>query len=312
MPGPGEAGAGHLDSGLLRENGAMSAPQRFRKFLVKVTPQLSTMVFLASLNWVIGMFTGATFPWAIFPILGMSISVIQTFSRIMLGDENEVAAALAETDSDRRRRRDRDRDRDRERGRDEVDQPAVAASRPMAEGLAAQLAQARTYQKAVNDLARGAPGGRLTELSAQFDAWVKSVEQMSGRIQGYKENPVIQQDLASVPASIKRLEGQLVSETDERMRSQLEAALESRRNQLGALEKLGGTMRQAELQLENTVAALGTIYSQALAGQSTNQVAGYADLAGDMNERVRVLQDQIEALEEVKIGRASANLSAER
>lgn len=289
----------------------MSAPQRFRKFLVKVTPQLSTMVFLASLNWVIGMFTGATFPWAIFPILGMSISVIQTFSRIMLGDENEVAAALAETDGDRRRRR--DRDRDRERGRDEeAAQPAVAASRPMADSLAAQLAQARTYQKAVNDLARGAPGGRLTELSAQFDAWVKSVEQMSGRIQGYKENPVIQQDLASVPASIKRLEGQLASETDPRVRDQLQAALESRRNQLGALEKLGGTMRQAELQLENTVAALGTIYSQALAGQSTNQVAGYADLAGDMNERVKVLQDQIEALEEVKIGRASANLTAER
>lgn len=289
----------------------MSAPQRFRKFLLKVTPQLSTMVFLAALNWVIGMFTGATFPWAIFPILGMSISVIQTFSRIMLGDENEVAAALAETDRDRSRRR--DRDRDRERGRDEeAAQPVVAASRPMAEGLAAQLAQARTYQKAVNDLARGAPGGRLTELSGQFDAWVKSVEAMSGRIQGYKENPVIQQDLASVPASIKRLEGQLASETDARVRAQLEAALESRRNQLGALEKLGGTMRQAELQLENTVAALGTIYSQALAGQSTNQVAGYADLAGDMNERVRVLQDQIEALEEVKIGRASANLTAER
>jgi len=148
-------------------------------------------------------------------------------------------------------------------------------------------------------------------LRAQFDAGVKPVGAMAGRIQGYKENPVIQQDIASVPASIKRLEGQLASETDERVRAQLEAALESRRNQLGALEKLGGTMRQAELQLENTVAALGTIYSQALAGQSTNQVAGYADLAGDMNERVRVLQDQIEALEEVKIGRACANLTAE-
>ncbi len=284
----------------------MSAPQRFRKFLLKVTPQLSTMVFLAALNWVIGMFTGATFPWAIFPILGMSISVIQTFSRIMLGDENEVAAALAERDRDRGR----NRDRDRERGRDETAQPFTAASRPLAEGLAAQLTQARTYQKAVNDLARGAPSGRLTELSGQFDAWVKSVEQMAGRIQGYKDNPVIQQDLANVPASIKRLEGQLAFETDARVRAQLEAALESRRNQLGALEKLGGTMRQAELQLENTVAALGTIYSQALAGQSTNQVAGYADLAGDMNERVRVLQDQIEALEEVKIGRAGANLAS--
>ncbi len=272
---------------------------RFRKFLLSVSPLLSVMAFLALLNLAIALLTGATYPWAIFPILGMAIPVFIRFSRTMLGEEPE---------ENRARRRDRDRD-SAERAvpvQQSFARPAVG------DALSAQVAQARTYQQAVADLARGSAGqsqaGRLGELSSQFETWVKSVTQMADRIRAYKQNAVIQQDLASVPASIQRLEGQLAAEKDERLRAQFVAALESRRNQLGALEKLGGTMRQAELQLENTVAALGTIYSQALAGQSTNHVAGYADLAGDMNDRVKVLQDQIEALEEVKIGRAATNL----
>ena len=275
--------------------------ERTRKFLLSVSPLLSVMAFLALLNLAIAVLTGVTYPWAIFPILGMAIPVFIRFSRTMLGEEPE---------EDRARRRNRDRD---SAERAVPAQQSFARPAAATDALSAQVAQARTYQQAVADLARGSAGqlqaGRLGELSSQFEAWVKSVTQMADRIRAYKQNTVIQQDMASVPASIQRLESQLAAEKDERLRAQFVAALDSRRNQLGALEKLGGTMRQAELQLENTVAALGTIYSQALAGQSTNQVAGYADLAGDMNDRVKVLQDQIEALEEVKIGRAAANMS---
>ena len=67
-------------------------------------------------------------------------------------------------------------------------------------------------------------------------------------------------------------------------------------------------MRQGALQLENTVAALGTIYSQALVGQTTSDVADYSDLAANMNERVAVLRDQVEAIEEVKLGNARQTL----
>ncbi|NJM40426.1 MAG: hypothetical protein HC853_06505 [Anaerolineae bacterium] len=78
---------------------------------------------------------------------------------------------------------------------------------------------------------------------------------------------------------------------------------------MATLEKLQSSMRQAEVQLESTVASLGTIYSQVLTAQSTNQVADYGHLAADVNEQVHQLQDQIEALEEVKLGQPKSNLN---
>ena len=47
---------------------------------------------------------------------------------------------------------------------------------------------------------------------------------------------------------------------------------------------------------------LGTIYSQLLAERSTDQVADYSRLSGEVDEATRHLQDQLEALREVKLG----------
>jgi hypothetical protein len=63
-------------------------------------------------------------------------------------------------------------------------------------------------------------------------------------------------------------------------------------------------MKRAEIKIESTLSALGTIYSQLLIGQSTNQVADYGRLSSDVDEEVRTLQDHLEALEEVKLGKA--------
>ncbi len=67
-------------------------------------------------------------------------------------------------------------------------------------------------------------------------------------------------------------------------------------------------MRQAEVQLESRVAALGTIYSQTLATQSTTRVADYSQLSAELDEQSKLLRDQLEALEEVKLGREKTNL----
>jgi uncharacterized protein YoxC len=55
--------------------------------------------------------------------------------------------------------------------------------------------------------------------------------------------------------------------------------------------------------MESTLASMGTIYSQLLTSQSADHVADYSRLSEDVNEEVRTLQDQLEALEEVKLGR---------
>ena len=263
--------------------------ERFLIFLRRNTPPLSVMFFLAALNVVISATSGSWYPWAIFPILAMSIPVMVSFSQIMLAPRSE-----AETARDAERR------------------SAPRATAAAGDAIQAQLDQAAAYQRALGELTRGATNSaqasRLSDLSVQFAGWVKSVNQMAERIRAYRTNPVIQQDLSRVPESIRQLETQLAGERDERMKAQLEESLQARRAQLTSLQRLDTTMRQGALQLENTVAALGTIYSQALVGQTTSDVADYSDLAANMNERVAGLRDQVEAIEEVKLGNARQTL----
>jgi hypothetical protein len=137
---------------------------------------------------------------------------------------------------------------------------------------------------------------------------MKTVEEMSQRIDSFKSNQVIQHDLATVPESIKKLTTQLNEETDPRVKESIERTLAARADQMASLQKLQSLMRQAEVQLENSIAALGTIYSQALATQSTSRVADYSHLSTELEEQSKMLRDQLEAMEEVKLDREKANL----
>jgi hypothetical protein len=98
------------------------------------------------------------------------------------------------------------------------------------------------------------------------------------------------------------LEVQLPIETNPDIRNQLERTLINRKNQLASLQLLQSTIKKAEIQIESTLSLLGTIYSQILIGQSTNHVADYGRLSVDVDEAVNRLQDQLEALWEVKGG----------
>ena len=59
---------------------------------------------------------------------------------------------------------------------------------------------------------------------------------------------------------------------------------------------------RAEIQMESTLSAMGTIYSQILTTQSTSQVADYTHLTDEAEEETRRLQDHLDALTEVKLG----------
>ena len=112
---------------------------------------------------------------------------------------------------------------------------------------------------------------------------------------------MIHQDLESIPQSIENLEAQLANASDETTRIELEGTLVNRKNQLAALERLQNTINRAEIKIESILSALGTIYSQVLIAQSTNHVADYSHLSAEVDEEVRMLQDHLEALEEVKL-----------
>jgi uncharacterized membrane protein YgaE (UPF0421/DUF939 family) len=142
---------------------------------------------------------------------------------------------------------------------------------------------------------------RLEQLRSQIDTWTKAISDLAERLNTLRQDDVIRRDMREVPRAIADLEARLANEADVVVRSQLERTLNNRRKQLDSLAQLQTMMKQAEIQIESTLSQLGTIYSQLLTGQSTSHVADYGRLSADVDEEVRLLQDHLEALREVKL-----------
>ncbi len=274
---------------------------KLKRFFRSNTPQFAVMLFLALINYMT-----TSFPWAVFPIGAMMISVLISASNIFLSDGSSSASEMMDRDT---RRAEREQRRAERAGAGNT----IAASTPArSKEMNDRLNQARAYKREIDNLVNTTTDplrkDKLRELANDTNTWIKTVEEMTARIDGFKSNTVVQQDLVSVPESVKRLTAQLASETDPRVKATIEKTLATRADQLQSLQKLQSLMRQAEVQLESSVAALGTIYSQALATQSTTRVADYSQLSAELDEQSKLLRDQLEALEEVKLGREKTNL----
>ncbi|HXV41972.1 MAG TPA: hypothetical protein VEC96_02820, partial [Anaerolineae bacterium] len=171
----------------------------------------------------------------------------------------------------------------------------------------AHLDRALAYHTQIDSLIKATPDAsaraRLQDLAVQVDEWVEAIEDLVRRIDDIQQNNLIRQDLEAVPQAIANLETRLAQESDPDIQAQLERTLSNRKNQLASLERLQTMMKRAEIQIESTLSSLGTIYSQLLTGQSTDHVADYSRLSSEVDEEVRLLQDRLEALEEVKLSR---------
>lgn len=167
------------------------------------------------------------------------------------------------------------------------------------------LEQAQAYQtkidRAIKSTDNAAYAGHLEQLSRQINNWTQAVIILGQRLSTLQQDDIIRRDLQQVPAAITDLQHRLEQETDPGLKAQLGRTLENRQKQWETLEQLQYTMKRAEIQIENTLSMLGTIYSQLLAGQSADHVADYNRLSADVDEEVRQLQDYLDALHEVRL-----------
>ncbi len=169
--------------------------------------------------------------------------------------------------------------------------------------LKTYLQQAVNYTQKIEGLLKAGPNGHEQQLLAQIHTWWQTIESMAQTLADLgQNNHLIQNDLRHLPGVIVELERQLAAESNLLLRADLEQMLIQRQNQRLALEQLQTTRRRAEIQIERTIAVLGTIYSQLLTYRSTFHVADYQHLADNVAEEVQRLQDYQEALQEVKGG----------
>ncbi len=62
------------------------------------------------------------------------------------------------------------------------------------------------------------------------------------------------------------------------------------------------TVKRPEIQIESTLTQMSTICSEVLTDQSTSDGADYHRITADVDEGVRLLEDSLEALREVRPG----------
>jgi hypothetical protein len=170
--------------------------------------------------------------------------------------------------------------------------------------LRSKLAEAEQYhhriQQVVLQQRTGVLRDRLTDTTVQVYDWIANMVRLARRIDAYRTDEIIKRDRDALPKEIKALTARLNLETNPQVSDQISTTLASKRQFAANLQELEGRMQRADLQLDHSLAALGTVYSQMLLVGSTDVDSSRAErLRDDIRGEVAALQDLVESLNEV-------------
>lgn len=174
--------------------------------------------------------------------------------------------------------------------------------------LQEQLEKALEYRQRIDTLVQHSEAGalreHLRETTAGVTDWIASIFHIARRLDAYGNDKMIEQDLRSVPLAIQNFKRRLEIEDDEAVKAQMREAIRTKEAQWENLQKLQNTMEKAEFQLENTLAALGTLYTQLqLIGAKDVDSGRTQRLQEDIAGQIASLQDIAEAMDEVYTGK---------
>jgi len=171
--------------------------------------------------------------------------------------------------------------------------------------------RAKDYRLRIQRILKSRRRGPLTDAMAaaaqNVQRWEERVGQLTVRLATFEKDAIIQRDIREVPRDITRLRKLSETETDPEIRKQMVRTLSGFEAQQGLLDTLVRLMRRTRLQLDDTLAAMGTIYSQV-------QVLDAMDISGpkatriaeEIDEQVVRLNDLLSALGDAYGGSASS------
>lgn len=149
---------------------------------------------------------------------------------------------------------------------------------------------------------------RLMDVANEIEQWLRNVYEIASRLDKYRSDPVVQRDRKAVPGRVTNLAQEMAQETDPVVRAQIEQTLKNKRTQMDHLERLDSAMQRAELQLESTLAALGTVYTQVFLADAKEIDSGRAQrLREDIADQVTGLEDILTTMDEVYLDSAAGS-----
>jgi hypothetical protein len=147
----------------------------------------------------------------------------------------------------------------------------------------------------------------LSQTASQIDDWLESIYHLAQRLDRYQqEKGILERDQGRARARLEQLAVELRREEDPSVQQQIQVNMESLQRQIDTIINLDNTMDRARLQMENTLSALGTIYSQTMLVGAKDIDSGRAKrLRQEISEEVNELGDVLAAMDEVYAGQSS-------
>jgi len=157
--------------------------------------------------------------------------------------------------------------------------------------------------EAINQTPQGVLRDRLEKTTGEVTHWLQAVFNLAERLDKFQMNKVIARDLQTVPAAIKEYERRLATEDSPEVKVQLQKTIADRKRHLQTLQSLQDNIEKASYQLDSTISALGTIYSQLLLVDTKEEQGNRINrLQAEISEQVNQLEDLAAAMDEVYQG----------
>jgi len=141
---------------------------------------------------------------------------------------------------------------------------------------------------------------RLADTAGQLSEWIGNIYRLALRLDTYRGDALLAKERTRVPQEIEALAARRKLEGDPTVQQELDEVLESKDRQWQTLRALSARMKQAELQLEQSLTALATVYSQVQLIDVQDLDSSRSDrLRADIQEQVSRLNDLVSSINEV-------------
>jgi hypothetical protein len=172
------------------------------------------------------------------------------------------------------------------------------------QGLRQRVERALEYRDRMDEVIAKSSEGimrqHMEDVSQAITEWMENVFRLARRLDTYMDDEISHQDLQSLPSSIDNLKRRLAMEDSDAVKRQISQTIAQKQIQLNNLRKLENVMERAQFQLESTITAIGTVYSQMMILGSRDVGSGRAQrLQQDIDDQVHALQDVVTTMDEV-------------
>jgi hypothetical protein len=172
------------------------------------------------------------------------------------------------------------------------------------EELRHSVETALEYQRRIEANVRKQDGGLLWDrpenTADQLNGWIENIYQLALRVDAYRRDALLEQEKTAVPREIEAFKAQRKREARAVFKKELDRAIDTKQKQQEAMLALGDRMKQAELQLTQSLAALATIDSQVQLIEVQDLDSGKSErIQADIREQVNRLNDLMLSINEV-------------